>query len=122
MNLKILRLTNFLIDTSIFTIFIFSFFSLFKDLILKENVYFLTIIFYFLYYFLQEFFLKKTIGKIVTKTKIISNSSNENNFFIQILIRTIIRCIIIDIFSYLFTTNGFHDLGSKTETVKINNL
>jgi hypothetical protein len=94
------------------------FFLLFKNLIPKENVCFISIVFYFLYYFLQEFFLKKTIGKVVTKTEMIINSKNKIYYFLQILIRTIVRCIIIDVFSYLFTNKGFHDLFSKTETVK----
>jgi len=119
-NIKTLRFINFVIDTIIFTLFIFIFFSLFKNVISKENVYIISIGLYFLYYFLQEYFLKKTFEKWITKTEIVSNYKRKN-YFLQILIRTITRFIIIDVFSYLFTSKGFHDLFSKTETVKITN-
>ena len=119
MNIKILRFTNFLIDTTLFTLFIFAFFTVLKNIIPKENVYFITIIFYFLYYFLQEYLLKKTLGKMITRTEVITYSETTKYYFLKILIRTITRFIIIDILSYLFTDKGFHDLFSKTQTVKL---
>jgi hypothetical protein len=97
------------------------FFSLFKNIIPKENVYFFSFIIYFLYYFLQEYFFNKTIGKFITKTEIITDYKNKKYYFFQILIRTITRLIILDIFSYLFTNKGLHDLCAKTEIAKINN-
>lgn len=118
MNLKLLRFTNLLIDTTLFTLFIYVFFSLFKTIIPQENVFFIAVVLYFLYYFLQEYFFKKTIGKIITKTEVISTLENKKYFFWQIVLRTLIRCVIVDIISYLFTDNGFHDLFSKTQTVK----
>ena len=118
MNLKLLRFTNFLIDTSLFTLVIYVFFSLFKNVIPQENVFLISILIYFLYYFLQEYFFQKTIGKFITKTVVISTHENKKYFFWQIILRTIIRCIIIDIVSYLFSDKGFHDLLSKTQTVK----
>jgi uncharacterized RDD family membrane protein YckC len=67
---------------------------------------------------LQEYFFKKTIGKFITKTEVISTLENKKYFVWQIVVRTLIRCIIVDIISYLFTDKGFHDLFSKTQTVK----
>ena len=118
MNLKLLCIINLLIDTTLFTLFIYVFFSLFKNVIPQENVFFIAVVLYFLYYFLQEYFFKKTIGKFITKTEVISTLENKKYFVWQIVVRTLIRCIIVDIISYLFTDKGFHDLFSKTQTVK----
>jgi hypothetical protein len=118
MNIKALRISNFLIDTLLYTIFIFVFFSYFKNNIPKENVYVISIVFYFMYYFLQESLFKKTIGKRITKTEVITKSETKDFYLLKILIRTLTRLIIIDALSYLFTNNGFHDLFSNTQTIK----
>lgn len=121
MNINILRLTNFLIDNIIFTILSFVFLYYFKDKINRENAVVILFFCYFLYYFVQELAWKKTIGKYITKTIVISKLTNEKHFIWQILIRTILRFIIIDTLSYLFTNKGLHDFLSKTETIKLKN-
>ena len=114
-NLK--RLLNFLIDTTIFTIVIFCFLSIFKNIIPKENALWVSLIVYFLYYFISEYFFNDTIGKIITKTRIISVQGSKVLFW-QIVARTFMRLIIIDLFSYLFMKKGLHDLVSKTELIE----
>jgi len=116
---KTLRLVNFIIDTGIYLILMIAFLMTFKNLINQENAKWISIAGYFLYYFLFEYFKGQTIGKIITKTVVVSLTGNRKNFFIQILGRTLMRFIPIDIISYLFSPNGLHDRISKTAIKKL---
>jgi uncharacterized RDD family membrane protein YckC len=116
---KTLRLVNFIIDTSIYLILMIAFLSTFRNLINQENAKWVSIAGYFLYYFLFEYFKGQTIGKIITKSVVVSQTGNRNNFFVQILGRTLMRFIPIDILSYLFSPNGLHDRISKTAIEKL---
>ena len=77
------------------------------------------ILLYYLYYFILELTIGQTIGKIVTKTRVVNIDNNGKPNFTRILIRTISRLIPIDFLSYLFSSNGIHDILSKTELKKI---
>lgn len=114
-----LRLINFLLDTVIYLITVVIFLLIFRNIIDKENAKWISIVFYFLYYFLFEYFKGQTPGKMITKSKVISLNRDKHYFFIQIFGRTLMRFIPIDIISYLFTTNGLHDLISKTTVNKL---
>lgn len=118
MTSRTLRFINFLLDTTIYLAFVLIFFLSFRNVIAKENVKWISVLVYFLYYFLLEYFTGQTIGKIVTKSKVISSTTDNNYFLIRILVRTIMRFIPIDILSYLFTPNGLHDWISKTKVIK----
>ena len=113
------RFLNFLLDTGIYFTFVVVFFMIFKDVINKENVKWISILIYFLYYFIFEYTRGQTLGKMMTGTKIISLNENKNHFFIQIFSRTFMRFIPFDVFSYLFSTRGLHDWISKTAIVKL---
>ena len=115
---KTVRLTNFVIDTVVYLVFMYSLLLLFRNIIDKENVKWISMVCYLLYYFMFEYFKGQTIGKIITRSKVVSEDGMQNRFFIQILGRTLMRFIPLDILSYLFTPNGFHDRISKTITVK----
>lgn len=115
---KTVRLTNFIIDTVVYLVFMYFFLLLFRNIVDRENVKWISMICYLMYYFIFEYFMGQTIGKIITKSKVISKDGEQNNFFIRILGRTLMRFIPLDILSYLFTSNGFHDRISKTITVK----
>jgi uncharacterized RDD family membrane protein YckC len=121
MNINLLRFFNFIIDNIIFTFLVFIFLYIFSSFISKENAVVILFIFYFFYYFLQELIWKRTIAKYITKTIITTKLKSEKYFFWQILFRTLVRFIIIDVFSYLFTNCGLHDFLSKTETIKDKN-
>ena len=114
-----LRFVNFLLDTSIYFVIILGFILIFKDVINKENVKLISILFYFLYYFIFEITNGQTLGKMITRTRVISLTENNNNFFIRIFGRTLMRFIPLDIFSYLFYKRGLHDWISKTEVIKL---
>jgi len=108
---KGIRLTNYLIDQVVLLLlwFLISFF--------QGGIYENTELFYiimFLYYFILEAIFQKTLGKIVTKTVVTDKYGNKPGF-IKVMIRSFLRLIPIDGFSYLFGTEvGFHDAGSST--------
>ena len=94
--------------------------QIFKNIIDIENVKWISAVFYFLYYFIFEYFKGQTIGKMITKSKVISSTDNNEYFFLRIFIRTLTRLIPFDILSYIFTSRGLHDIFSKTEVVNLN--
>ncbi len=109
MNIKI-RLLNFIIDSILFFIIVIVFSLLFKNIIEKEHLKIFMIILYYFYYFMFEYFIGQTIGKMITKTKVVNMNDDEKPNFIKIVIRTLSRLIPIDFLSYLFASNGIHDL------------
>ena len=113
------RFLNFLLDTGIYFAFVVVFFMVLKDVISKEDVKWISILIYFLYYFIFEYTKGQTLGKMITGTKIISSNENKDYFFIQIFGRTLMRFIPLDIISYLFYKRGLHDWISKTAIIKL---
>lgn len=77
------------------------------------------IIFVVLYYIILEHKYQKSIGKMVTKTKVV-NQEGEKAEFEKIVNRTFCRFIPFDRFSFFFTKNGFHDAISGTKVIKDN--
>lgn len=116
---KTLRFINFLLDTAIYFAFLIVFLMIFKNVIGQENVKWISILCYFLYYFLFEFLSGQTLGKIITHSKVISLPETEGYYFIKILLRTLMRFIPIDVLSYLFSYRGLHDWISKTTIIKL---
>lgn len=114
-----LRVVNFLLDTSIYFAVLVILILIFKDFIPLEYVKWISCILYFLYYFLFEYFKGQTIGKIITKSKVISTTMNDNNYLIRIFLRTLMRLLPIDIISYIFTSRGLHDRVSMTSVIQI---
>jgi uncharacterized RDD family membrane protein YckC len=117
---KILRLVNFLLDTAIYFVLLIVSLQIFKNIIDIENVKWISGVFYFLYYFIFEYFKGQTIGKMLTKSKVVSSSDNNNFFFLRVFIRTLTRLIPFDILSYIFTSRGLHDIFSKTTVINLN--
>ena len=122
MTKSTVRFINFLFDTGIYFLFLIGLLLLLKNTIDKEDVKWVSMVVYFFYYFLFEYFKGQTIGKIITKSKVISKTGNSDYYFIQIFSRTIMRFIPIDILSYFVSANGLHDWISKTEVVKLQYL
>ena len=69
------------------------------------------------YYCLLEFYFQRTLGKLLTGTKVM-NEDGSTPSFKAVFIRTISRIIPIDIFYYLFSKTGLHDRLSATLVVK----
>ena len=77
------------------------------------------ILFVAFYYIPFEHKYQKTLGKFITKTKVV-NLEGEKAELGDIISRTFCRLIPFDRFSFLFTKNGFHDAISKTIVIKDN--
>ena len=72
---------------------------------------------FFAYHSIMEIKFQKTIGKFLTKTKVVK-LNGENPTTGDIINRTFCRLIPFDRISFLFVKNGIHDFLSKTKVVK----
>jgi uncharacterized RDD family membrane protein YckC len=70
------------------------------------------------YYFLTEYFFGKTIGKIVTGSKVIIKDHKTKRIYL-IIVRTLCRFIPLEPFSVFLNEDGkmWHDKLSSTEVV-----
>ncbi len=75
---------------------------------------------YIAYYVFMETKYQKTIGKFITKTKVVNKNGTKPEVG-DILRRTFCRLIPFDRISFLFTPNGFHDRLSDTTIIKDDN-
>jgi uncharacterized RDD family membrane protein YckC len=112
---KRIRLYNFLIDSAVFFVVVIIFSILLKDYVAQEHLKYIMIPLYYLYYFIMEWTTGQTIGKMITKSKVVTSKTDEKPTLSSILIRTLCRLIPVDFFTYLFIQMGIHDLVSKTE-------
>jgi uncharacterized RDD family membrane protein YckC len=65
----------------------------------------------------MEIKFQKTLGKFITKTKVVKmNGEKPENS--DIILRTFCRFLPFDRLSFVFTKNGFHDFLSKTKVIK----
>lgn len=72
------------------------------------------------YYTLFETISGKSLGKLITKTKVIDDDTNIKPTFTITFIRSLCRLIPFDAFSFFFyDAGGWHDRISKTRVVKI---
>ncbi|GAB1856148.1 hypothetical protein MHTCC0001_09830 [Flavobacteriaceae bacterium MHTCC 0001] len=69
------------------------------------------------YYGIMEIKFQKTVGKFITKTKVVKINGEKPEKG-DIIARTFYRLIPFDRLSFLFVKNGFHDLLSKTKVIK----
>jgi uncharacterized RDD family membrane protein YckC len=72
----------------------------------------------FVYYFLCELVFSRTLGKLVSFTKVVNQFGKRPNV-LQILIRSVVRLTIIDMFFIPFLDKTLHDYLSKTVVVEI---
>jgi len=116
---KSIRLFNFLIDSTLFFILVMAFSTLMKNYLEGKELKYFMILLYYVYYFVFEFFFGQTIGKMITKSKVVNVENGEKPYFSRILIRTLSRLIPIDFLPYLFSSNGIHDILSKTKLKQV---
>ena len=114
-----LRFVNFLLDTSIYFALLWIFFIVFIDVIPQEDVKWISILAFFLYYFVFESMKGQTPAKMITGTRLVSISGDQNHFLLRIGCRTLMRFIPLDILSYLLYKRGLHDWISKTAIIKV---
>ena len=72
----------------------------------------------FVYYTLMEILFARTFGKFLSYSKVVNAQGKRPNI-IQILIRSVIRLTIIDMFFIPFLDKTLHDYLSKTNVVEI---
>ncbi len=116
------RFINFLVDTIVwFTIvaFLTSFLNA-KDTFQILLGYLILFASYITYYVIMETKYQKTIGKFLTKTKVVNQNGTKPEIG-DIFRRTFCRLIPFDRISFLFTANGFHDRLSSTTIIKDEN-
>ncbi len=70
----------------------------------------------FLYYFFFEAFTNQTPGKMITKTRVVDAEGNKPPLK-KILIRSLLRLVYLDVFSFLFGSSGLHDELSGTAVI-----
>ena len=86
----------------------------------KMITYLLFYTIYVLYYTICEGLMGKTLGKFISKTKVIDNDTNVKPTFTIAFIRSLCRLIPLDAISFFFyDAGGWHDRISKTRVVKI---
>jgi uncharacterized RDD family membrane protein YckC len=69
------------------------------------------------YYVVFEALLGKTIGKMVTKTKVVNMEGGKPSF-LQIVVRSLVRFIPFEPFSFLGAdATGWHDTMSDTRVI-----
>jgi len=112
---KRVRLYNFLIDSALFFVVVLIFSALFKDVVAQEHLKYIMIPLYYLYYFIMEWTTGQTVGKMITKSKVVNCDTGEKPNLSSTLIRTLCRLIPVDFFTYLFIPMGIHDKVSNTE-------
>ncbi len=118
------RFLNFIIDILILLVLTY-FLSLIVDLfiqtsdqdLLKLYGYLFMFGSIFAYYAVMEVKFQKTVGKFITKTKVVKVDGSKPETS-DIIGRTFCRFIPFDRISFLFTKTGIHDYLSKTRVVK----
>lgn len=116
---KRIRLYNFLFDSIAFFFAVVLVSMLLKNHIERESLKYFLIPLYYVYYFVFESTSGQTIGKMITKTKVVSVNHSQRVGMLNIFWRTISRLIPIDVFSYLFSNRGIHDILSQTQLKKL---
>ena len=69
------------------------------------------------YYILAEFLFQRTIGKLLTRTKVVTTTGDKPTLK-QIVGRTLSRSIPFEYLSYLGSPSGIHDTLSGTRVVR----
>ena len=115
---KSVRFLNLLIDSFAFMVLVFVSTLILKNHVSRDILYKIFIVTYYLYYFVSELAIGQTIGKFITKTKVVGLNNQVPSFW-NVLIRTLFRMIPFDCISYLIYSQGFHDKFSKTKLIKL---
>jgi len=117
------RVINFLIDTIIvFTIAYIAAkvnkYYAFQHRMIYVNFGYLFFASIFVYYFICETLFARTLGKLASFTKVVTDAGKRPNI-LQTFIRSLIRLTIIDMFFIPFLNDKtLHDYLSKTNVVE----
>ncbi|MGI8951124.1 MAG: RDD family protein [Chitinophagaceae bacterium] len=117
------RVLNFIVDTLLIFLLSFAafkgwqFYSYYWGIIYFPFYYFFWSII-FIYYLFFESIFKRTPGKWLSFSKVVSKNGGKPSF-IQIVLRSLIRLTIIDCFFIPFLDETLHDYVSKTKVVEV---
>jgi uncharacterized RDD family membrane protein YckC len=116
------RAINFLIDTLIVFLIAFIAFKVYKWYVLYYHIAYYNFGWFFggsilVYYSIFEGFFARTPGKWFSQCKVVNKDGSRPNI-ISVLIRSLIRLTIIDMFFIPFLNKTLHDYLSKTEVVQ----
>lgn len=119
------RLLNFIIDRMVMVGMFLGSESLIESIRPGENGVLFTVLLpyglMFLYFSLMEHFFGRTLGKFVTRTRVI-NEKGERPGILQAMGRTLCRAIPFEAFTFLGkSTRGLHDGLSRTWVVRNEN-
>ncbi|MBS1729554.1 MAG: RDD family protein [Bacteroidetes bacterium] len=115
------RVMNFLVDTTIIFIITYIVYKIWNFNVFYYHIpyypfyYFMALIL-FLYYLVFESINGRTVGKLLTISRVANAAGGKPSFF-QILIRSLIRITVIDCFFIPFLNMPLHDFLSKTYVV-----
>jgi len=117
------RLFNFVIDLVVVNILIRAaivltgFYGYINGYWLEYDVYVLDLVVIAGYYLTCEFFFGRTVAKLITRTRVVSSDGGKSTLK-QIAIRTVVRLVPFEIFSFFGTYPvGWHDKWSGTRVV-----
>jgi len=71
-----------------------------------------------MYYTFQEALTGRSIGKLLTKTKVI-DQNGEKPSISDSFVRSLCRCVPFEAFSFVFAEKGWHDAWTNTKVVDI---
>lgn len=93
----------------------------FIDNLSRSETYLLYAPIMFVYFTFCELVWQKSFAKVFTNTKVV-NQYGEKPTTIQILTRSLIRILPFESLTFLFDSNGWHDLYSETVVADVEKL
>ena len=117
------RIANYLIDLIVFYVLVFilalllGFMGTMANGTYDGTYYLLVFAIFFGYYILLEGSKGKTIGKMITKTKVITESGEPMSYG-KAFMRTLSRMVPFEFFSVFAGTQMWHDKWAKTIVLK----
>jgi uncharacterized RDD family membrane protein YckC len=116
------RLVNFYVDSMLSLFITLGLIVGLQSLNIDLSEYsFLQVVVQLIYYLLIEGLTGRTVGKLLTKTKVIHKEQGSRNKILSILFRTFCRVIPFEPLSVFFNDNRvmWHDKLSNTRVVKV---
>jgi uncharacterized RDD family membrane protein YckC len=123
------RLVHMLVDTCVFY-FLTCVFYLFINKLEAASIlshylfqdfwsgYAVIMVIKFIYYWLMEYLFGQTLGKMITRTKVV-NMQGQKPSALRLLARTASRFIPFDSFSFVIERAGWHDTAADTRVIRI---
>lgn len=117
------RILNFIVDTLVVFAIAYTVYKIRQWYVFYYGVKFINFgyLFFaalFVYYFLLESFSGRTLGKLLSYSKVVTVQGKKPSV-IKIFVRSLMRLTIVDMFFIPFLDKPLHDYVSKTEVVEI---